>query len=77
MNRLKVCCNLLETRLCSALNMQHGRAESPMRYIAQGKRSDTLGKPRAQTLRPERAKVECTTTEMQHNHAQTTYYHNI
>ena len=57
MNRLKVCCNLLETRLCSALNMQHGRAESPMRYIAQGKRSDTLGQLRAQTLRPVRAKV--------------------
>ena len=52
-------------------NMQHGRAESPMRYIAQGKRSGTLGQPRAQTLRPERAKVECTTTEMQHNHTQT------
>ncbi len=49
-------------------NMQHGRAESPMRYIAQGKRSGTLGQPRAQTLRPERAKVECTTAEMQHNH---------
>ena len=57
MNGLKVCCNLLETRLCSALNMQHERAESPMRYIAQGKRSDTLGQPRAQTLRPVRAKV--------------------
>ena len=27
----------------NGLNMQHERAESPMRYIAQGKRSDTLG----------------------------------
>ena len=61
----------------NGLNMQHEQAESPMRYIAQGKHSDTLGQPRAQTLRPERAKVEYTTTEMQHNHAQTTYYHNI
>ena len=48
--------------------IEHGRAESPMRYIAQGKRSGTLGQPRAQTLRPVRAKVECTTAEMQHNH---------